>query len=79
MKMFGYGDRFITMIKLLHNGSSSLIENNDHFSNNIPLSGAVVRGTQSPRISLYRVRNFYLTVSGSARTLRSLRYMALKL
>ena len=37
MEMFGYGERFIIMVKLLHNGSSSVIENNGHFSNTIPL------------------------------------------
>ena len=44
MKMFGYGDRFITMIKLLHSGSTSVIENNGHFSRNIQLSRGCRQG-----------------------------------
>ena len=32
--MFGYGKRFISFIKLLHQGSTSVIENNGHFSKN---------------------------------------------
>ena len=42
--MFGYGDRFITMIKLLHSGSTSVIENNGHFSKNIQLSRGCRQG-----------------------------------
>ena len=44
MKIFGYGDRFITMIKLLHNDSTSVVENNGHFSNVIPLSRGCRQG-----------------------------------
>ena len=44
MEMFGYGDKFITMIKLLHNESTSVVENNGNFSNNIPLSRGCRQG-----------------------------------
>ena len=42
--MFGYGDRFISFIKLLHQGSVSVIENNGHFSKNIHLSRGCRQG-----------------------------------
>ena len=42
--MFGYGDKFITMMKLLHNESTSVVENNGNFSNNIPLSRGCRQG-----------------------------------
>ena len=44
MKLFGYGDGFITMVKLLHSGSISVIENNGHFSNNIVLTRGCRQG-----------------------------------
>ena len=44
MKLFGYGDVFITMVKLLHSGSISVIENNGHFSNNIVLTRGCRQG-----------------------------------
>ena len=68
MKMFGYGDRFITMVKLLHSGSTSVIENNGHFSKNIQVSRGVVRVTRFPRIYLSYVRNYNRTVSGNVGT-----------
>ena len=51
MQMFGYGERFICLIKLLHQGSSSVIENNGHFSQSILLSRGCRQGNQiSPYI-----------------------------
>ena len=50
MQMFGYGDRFISFIKLLHQGSTSVIENNGNFSKNINLSRGCRQGDP---ISLY--------------------------
>ena len=50
MEMFGYGDKSITMVKLLHNESTSVVENNGNFSNNIPLSRGCRQGDP---ISLY--------------------------
>ena len=44
MQMFRYGGRFISFIKLLHEGSSSAIENNGHFSSNIILSRGCRQG-----------------------------------
>ena len=44
MNMFGYGDGFITMVKLLHNESTSVVENNGHYSKNIPLSRGCLQG-----------------------------------
>ena len=38
MQMFGYRERCISLIKLLQQGSSSVIENNGHFSQSILLS-----------------------------------------
>ena len=78
MEMFGYGDKSITMVKLLHNESTSVVENNGNFSNNIPLSRGCRQGIRYPCISSYFVRKFYLTVSGNVGTLRVLRYMAQK-
>ena len=37
MQMFGYGDRFISFIKILHQGSLSVMDNSGHFSTNIIL------------------------------------------
>ena len=44
MKMLGYGDKFFTMIKLLHNDSTSVVENNGNYSNSIPLSRGCRQG-----------------------------------
>ena len=43
-KPLGYGERFITLIKLLHQGSSSVIENNGRFSQSILLSRGCRQG-----------------------------------
>ena len=62
LEMFGYGDKFITMVKLLHNDSTSVVENNGNFSTNIRLSRGCRQGIRYPRISSYFVRKFYHTV-----------------
>ena len=44
MQLFGYGERFISFIKLLHQGSTSVIENNGHLSKQIELSRGCRQG-----------------------------------
>ena len=42
--MFGCGHRFISMVKMLHNGSAFIIENNGHISKSVPLSRGCCQG-----------------------------------